>query len=108
MEQPSNAELAVTDAVEATRYEGRIAEQLAGFIDYGWAGPVLVLKYARVLPEFGGRGVGGALVRQALDDVRARGLLMQPACSFVASWVDKHPEYADLVAPQAGDRPAPE
>lgn len=33
-----------------------------------------------------------------LDDVRERGLRVEPACSFVASWLDKHPEYADLRA----------
>ena len=46
---------------------------------------------------FEGQGVGSSLVRQELDDVRARGgLRVRPSCPFVRGWIDKHPDYADL------------
>jgi predicted GNAT family acetyltransferase len=36
-------------------------------------------------------------VRGALDDVRAKGGSVVPKCSFVRGWIEKHPDYADLV-----------
>lgn len=52
-----------------------------------------------VVPEaLGGRGVGSALARGALDDARAQGLKVVPQCPFIAGYIKKHPEYADLVA----------
>jgi len=42
-----------------------------------------------------GQGIGSQLVRQALDDARRRGFRIVPACSFVADFVRRHPEYKD-------------
>jgi hypothetical protein len=51
------------------------------------------------VPEaLSGQGVGSRLVRGALDLIRAEGLMVVPSCSFVAAWIGKHPDYADLVA----------
>jgi predicted GNAT family acetyltransferase len=41
--------------------------------------------------------VGSTLVRGALDDVRAHGLRVVPRCSFVRGYIERHPDYADLV-----------
>ena len=46
----------------------------------------------------GGHGLGGTLVRGALDDVRARGGSVVPLCPFVRGWIDRHPEYQDLLS----------
>lgn len=43
-----------------------------------------------------GQGVGGRLVAGALAQARARGLKVVPACSFVAAYVQRHPEAATL------------
>ena len=48
--------------------------------------------------EFQGHGVASTLVREALDDVRARGLRVVPQCPYVRSFIDDHPEYQDLLA----------
>jgi predicted GNAT family acetyltransferase len=45
--------------------------------------------------------VGSRLVRGALDDVRAGGRRIRPLCPFVRAYVDRHPEYADLVEDRA-------
>jgi len=50
-----------------------------------------------VPPELGGKGAGSALVKGALDQVRAEGLKVIPQCPFVKAYIDKHPEYADLL-----------
>ncbi|APU17109.1 MULTISPECIES: GNAT family N-acetyltransferase [Actinoalloteichus] len=96
-ESAAEPDLVVRDAPERRRYEARLGSELAGFIDYDVDGTVLALLHAEVAEEFGGRGIGGRMVRQTLDDVRGRGLRIRPACSFVANWVARHPDYADLV-----------
>jgi predicted GNAT family acetyltransferase len=44
--------------------------------------------------------VGSALARGALDDVRAAGGRIAPLCPFIAGYIRRHGEYADLI-----DRP---
>lgn len=89
----------VTDNHEASRYEARLEGQLAGFAEYAVAGPTITFLHTQVLPDFDGMGVGSALVRGALDDVRARGRgSVVPVCPFVRGWIDRHPDYADLKA----------
>lgn len=48
-------------------------------------------------PEFGGRGVGSALVKAAIDLAEAEGLKVNAVCPFVVSWLDKHPAEAARV-----------
>ena len=57
----------------------------------------LVIDHTGVPPAIGGRGVAGDLVKAALDYARAQGLRVVPACSYSAAYVQRHPEYADLV-----------
>ncbi len=38
------------------------------------------------------------LVSQALDEVRAEGLDVVATCKFVRSYIERHQEYADLLA----------
>jgi len=45
-----------------------------------------------------GRGIGSALARGLLDLARAQKLKVKPLCPFVAGYIKKHPEYADLLA----------
>jgi len=45
-----------------------------------------------------GGGVAGALAAHALDWARASGRKVVPSCPYVAAYLRKHPEYADLVA----------
>ncbi|WP_262426125.1 GNAT family N-acetyltransferase [Brachybacterium sp. Z12] len=51
----------------------------------------------RGLPERSGQGIGSAIVRFALDDIRGKGMKIRPTCWFVKGWVERHPEYADLL-----------
>jgi uncharacterized protein len=59
---------------------------------------VITFVHTEVPPELGGRGVGSELVKGALDIIRADGGKVVGACGFVADYLDKHPEYADVVA----------
>lgn len=48
--------------------------------------------------QLGGRGIGTALVKHALDYAKESGLKIVPSCSFVRHFISKHSDYADLVA----------
>ena len=76
-------ELAVDGHIAATYYE--IADGVITFV------------HTEVPPELGGKGVGSKLVKGALDQVRSDGLKVVAQCPFVKSWIDKHPDYADLL-----------
>jgi predicted GNAT family acetyltransferase len=56
--------------------------------------------HTEVDPAHEGEGLGGAIARSVLDDIRRRGLLVQPLCKFMAAFIARHPEYADIVVPE--------
>jgi predicted GNAT family acetyltransferase len=92
-------EIAITDAKDASRYEARdAAGNLMGFVDYKLLGPVISFRHAETLPEYQGHGVAGKIARKSLDDARAAGLRIRPACPYYQDFLKKHTEYADLVA----------
>lgn len=60
---------------------------------------ILYLLHTDVPQEAQGRGIGSRLVQQVLDQARAQGVKIAPWCPFVRAYIDRHPEYRDLVAP---------
>lgn len=58
----------------------------------------MVIEHTGVPEAIGGRGVAAHLVKAALDHARAAGWKVVPACSYSAIYVERHPEYADLLA----------
>jgi predicted GNAT family acetyltransferase len=77
----------------ASRYELDTPHGLAIAVYREHAGS-RVFTHTEVPPADEGHGFGAELVRAALDDTRARGLKIVPACSFVAAYVRRHPELA--------------
>ncbi len=57
----------------------------------------MVIDHTGVPEAIGGRGVAAALVRAALDYARSEGLRVVPQCSYSAAYIQRHPEYADMV-----------
>ena len=92
------SEVQTTDNAEQQRYEARVDGELAGFAAYQRDGDRVVFTHTEVDDAYEGQGVGSALARSALDDVRATGRNAVPLCPFIRDWIDKHPDYADLVA----------
>lgn len=88
----------VEDDPARRRFEILVDDALAGFTAYQPRGEVLVFTHTEVDPGFRDKGVGEALVRGALDEVRRRGGRVVPRCPFTAAIIGRHPEYADLVA----------
>ena len=88
---------AVVDRLDRARFELDLGSGVA-FIDYRREGKLLVLTHAEVPPALTGRGAGSRLVRATLDEVRRRGERVVPRCPFIARFIERHPDYADLVA----------
>ena len=59
---------------------------------------LLTILHTEVPKELEGRGIGSALVRGLLEIARAQGLKVQAVCPFVKAYLDRHPEYADLLS----------
>jgi predicted GNAT family acetyltransferase len=85
----------VVDNQERHRFELALDGHTA-FATYRPAGDVLIVPHTEVPREFEGRGIGSALVKGMLENIRARGLKIRPLCSFVAGYMRRHPEYDDL------------
>jgi uncharacterized protein len=84
-----------------SRYEAHVDGELAGFAEYVLDGERIVFTHTEVEDRCEGEGIGSTLARFALDDVRARGgLRVVPRCPFIKAWIDRHPEYGDLVRGQ--------
>ena len=67
------------------------------YLEYSLAGKVLQLIHSEVPAELRGRGVGSELAQSALEWAREHGVKVDVVCPSVAAYLEKHPEYADLV-----------
>ena len=94
----SDPPIRVTDNPEKHRYEAYVGDELAGFVTYRIRPGAVVLVHTEVASAFEGHGVGGHLAAEALEDIRAQGLKVDPLCPFIADYLDRHPELSDLVA----------
>lgn len=92
------AKVTIRDNTSENRYEA-LGEfgAVAGFAEYQKASGLITFTHTEVVAEFEGQGVGSSLVRGALADVRATGLTVRTRCDFVKGYIEKHPEYHDLV-----------
>jgi len=88
---------AVRDNPDRHRFE-LDADGHVAFSNYTRAGNVITIQHTEVPKELGGRGIGSALARGVLEFARGQGLKVVPHCPFVKSYIDKHPEFADLLA----------
>lgn len=86
------------------RYEVHVGGHTAGHVDFVDADGVRTFTSAKIDPEFEGRGLGSTLMERALDAERAAGHLIRPQCPFAKRFIDRNPQYRDLVAPRAKTR----
>ncbi|MGA5304811.1 NAD(+)/NADH kinase [Nucisporomicrobium flavum] len=88
----------VVDSFEQSRYEVLLGGELAGVLHYRRHGERVELAHTEIDQAFEGRGLAGRLAAGALDDARRRATPVLVTCPFVAGWLDRHPEYADVLA----------
>jgi predicted GNAT family acetyltransferase len=81
---------------EACRFELEREGRLS-VVDYHLAGGSMVITHTFVPPELRGQGIAEKLVRAALDHARAGQLKVVPQCSYVDTFLRRHPEDADLL-----------
>lgn len=65
---------------------------------YRIEGDTISFTHTVVPEEMEGQGIGSRLVRTALDESRRRGLKVVPVCYFVRGYIERHPEFGDLLA----------
>jgi predicted GNAT family acetyltransferase len=88
----------VRDNPAELRYELLLGGQMIGEIRYRIEGDAVALVHTEIDPGYDGQGLGTRLIEEALLDLRARGRPVIPICPFVRRYIDRHPEFADLVA----------
>lgn len=86
-------------AAQAQRYEVLVDGVVAGYTVAREQGDRVVFPHTELDERYEGQGLASQLVRHALDDVRARGLLVVAQCPYVKRFIERHPEYQDLLAP---------
>jgi uncharacterized protein len=64
-------------------------------------GEVMIADHTGVPAALSGRGVGLALVKRAVEDARAEGFRIVPACSFVRVMMARHKDWQDALASEA-------
>ena len=86
----------VRDHKAQNRFELDVEGAMA-FANYRLAPSTVIITHTETPPSLRGRGIASELVRGALQLIRADGLKVVAACGFVIDYLQKHPEYADLV-----------
>lgn len=93
-----SADVNVTHNRQRQRYEAVVdPATVAGFVEYQETSELVVLTHTEVGPTYEGRGIGSALARAALEDIRERRLKALVICPFILDWLRTHPDYQDLL-----------
>ncbi len=87
----------VTDVPDRDRFEVAIDGDVAGFAQYHRSPGTIAFVHTEIDPSHEGEGLGGSLVGAALDIARTEGLAVLPFCPFVRGFIERHPDYLDLV-----------
>jgi len=86
----------VLDNQPRERYELHVDGRLVTIADYRRSGDVIVVPHVETEPQMRGQGMANRLMRGMLDDIRARGLTIQPLCPFAAEFIRQSSSDHDL------------
>ncbi|MEU4648846.1 GNAT family N-acetyltransferase [Nocardia fluminea] len=78
---------------DKNRYDMFVGDELAGFAEYVERDNDTDFVHTEIDDAFAGKGLGGVLAREAVEDVIARGRTITAHCPFIRDWLDKHPQY---------------
>ena len=87
----------VTDNPGQDQFEVRVDGALVGKAVYEVSGDRVIFIHTEVDPDQQGKGIAQELAKQALDAVRGSGRRVVAQCPFIASYIRRHQEYADLL-----------
>ena len=83
---------------ELDRFELVLDGELAGYSAYQLTDDSIIFTHTEILKQEREHGLGGRLVREALDQVRDHtDYRVVAQCPFVAKFMSEHPEYQELL-----------
>jgi uncharacterized protein len=94
---PTRPSLVIEHLPQAGRFQA-VVDGHRCVCDYRLDGAVMHIHHTEVAPSLEGRGIAAALVQAALAHARAAGWKVNPLCSYVRSYMRRHPETAELLA----------
>ena len=74
---------------DRSRFEAQV-EGSTAYLTYEREGSAVAMTHTIVPPPVEGRGIAGQLTRAAVAWARSEGLQIDPQCSYVRSWLQKH------------------
>ncbi|MBN9612846.1 MAG: N-acetyltransferase [Actinobacteria bacterium] len=94
-EPSGEAEVTVRHDPASMRFVVEVDGEITGFTEYieRAGGESFDFVHTEIDPAFGGRGLGAALVSEALAHTRGLGKKVIAHCPFVVAWLNKHPEF---------------
>ncbi len=78
-----------------------VTEGQESVVNYQLSGNTMTITHTGVPTSLRGGGIAGELTAFALEEARKQGWTVVPACSYAAHFLNRHPEYADLLAEEA-------
>jgi predicted GNAT family acetyltransferase len=87
----------VHDNTERHRFE-LVEQGFTVFADYRLEGDVVVVPHVETPVALRGQGAAGRLMTGVMEMIRSRGQSIAPLCPYARAFLDRHPEYADLVS----------
>lgn len=84
--------------VARQRFELRVGDALC-VLDYRRSPGKLVIYHTEVPQPLERHGLAALITRVALDFARSENLRVEPRCPYTATFIQKNPEFADLLAP---------
>ena len=97
MNEPS----AVFNNEQRQQFQVQVDDEIAS-LEYRLHEGVLVLMHTEVPEKLAGRGIATALAEYGMNYARTHHLPVKVYCPFVTTWLQKHPEYMDMVVPSSG------
>lgn len=79
------------------RYELELEGSVCGSASYVDAGDRQIFTHTEIDDSLEGQGLGSLLLRESLEDVRRRGKRVVAQCPFVAAYIERHPQWQELV-----------
>lgn len=94
--------MAEADGVDVRRNEAEEQFEVAlgsdrAVLTYAEQNGKLYVLHTEVPEAMEGHGIGGALVRAAMDHAREKGVKVVPFCPFAKAWLNRHHDYDEMV-----------
>lgn len=78
---------------ERSRFEIPLGDGDVAEIDYRIDGDTITMFHTGVPSEYQGQGIAAVITKYALDWARENGYTVNPLCSYIRVYIQRHPEY---------------